>query len=78
MTFLEACRAWTATAGSLPVGVTVMIEGEEESGSRNLPAFVEANQDELKADLALVCDTGMWDRTTPAITSSLRGLAYTN
>src|SRR3954449_4585145 len=76
MTFLEACRAWTATAGSLPVGVTVMIEGEEESGSRNLPAFVEANQDELKADLALVCDTGMWDRTTPAITSSLRGLAY--
>src|SRR4051794_13344293 len=76
MTFLEACRAWKATAGALPVGVTVLIEGEEESGSRNLPAFVEANRDELKADLALVCDTGMWDRTTPAITSSLRGLAY--
>jgi len=76
MTFLEACRAWKATVGELPVGVTVMIEGEEESGSRNLPAFVEANQAKLKADVALVCDTGMWDRTTPAITSSLRGLAY--
>jgi acetylornithine deacetylase/succinyl-diaminopimelate desuccinylase-like protein len=76
MTFIEACRAWKATAGSLPVGVTMMIEGEEESGSPNLPRFVEENRDELKADVALVCDTGMWDRATPAITASLRGLAY--
>src|SRR3954463_13723836 len=76
MTFLEACRAWIAMAGGLPVGVTVMVEGEEEIGSRTLPAFVEANQNELRADVALVCDTGMWDRATPAITSSLRGLAY--
>ena len=76
MTFIEACRAFMATAGSLPVGITVLIEGEEESGSPNLPAFVEANRAELKADIALVCDTGMWDRATPAITSSLRGLVY--
>ncbi|HEX8168828.1 MAG TPA: dipeptidase [Beijerinckiaceae bacterium] len=76
MTFVEACRAWKATAGELPVGITMMIEGEEESGSPNLPAFVEANRDELKAQVALVCDTGMWDQNTPAITASLRGLAY--
>ena len=36
MTFLEACRAWKAVTGALPVGVTVLIEGEEESGSHNL------------------------------------------
>jgi acetylornithine deacetylase/succinyl-diaminopimelate desuccinylase-like protein len=76
MTFIEACQAYLATAGELPVGVTMMIEGEEESGSINLPAFVAANRDELKADVALVCDTGMWDKDTPAITASLRGLAY--
>jgi len=76
MTFIEALRAWKEATGDFPVGVTVMVEGEEECGSINLPAFVEANKDELKADYALVCDTGMWDRDTPAITASLRGLLY--
>jgi acetylornithine deacetylase/succinyl-diaminopimelate desuccinylase-like protein len=76
MTFIEACRAWIAATGDLPVGVTVMVEGEEESGSINLPAFIKANAAELKADVALVCDTGMWDRATPAITAALRGLVY--
>jgi acetylornithine deacetylase/succinyl-diaminopimelate desuccinylase-like protein len=76
MTFVEACRAWKSVTGSLPVGITAMIEGEEENGSLNLPAFVKDNRKELKADIALVCDTGMWDRATPAITTSLRGLLY--
>ena len=76
MTFVEACRAYKAIAGELPVGVTILVEGAEEDGSKFLPEFVEANRDELRADFALVCDTGMWDRGTPAITSSLRGLAY--
>jgi acetylornithine deacetylase/succinyl-diaminopimelate desuccinylase-like protein len=74
MTFVEACRAWKAEHGTLPFGVTILFEGEEESGSPSLKPFLEANSDELKADLALVCDTSMWDRDTPAISTGLRGL----
>ena len=76
MTFVEACRAWIAVAGKLPLGVTLLIEGEEEVVSKNLPAFLKKYRDDLKSDFALVCDTGMWDPTTPAITTSLRGLIY--
>ncbi|MFO1109196.1 MAG: M20/M25/M40 family metallo-hydrolase [Bradyrhizobium sp.] len=76
MTFIEACRAWKKVAGSLPVDVTMLIEGEEEVGSKNFVPFMESIKDELKADFALVCDTSMWDPNTPAITTSLRGLMY--
>src|SRR3982075_2527489 len=76
MTFVESCRAWKSVTGSLPLDVTIVIEGEEEIGSKNFVPFLEANKNDLKADFALVCDTGMWDQNTPAITTSLRGLVY--
>jgi len=76
MTFIEACRAWTAVAGELPLAITLLIEGEEECGSKNLAPFVRQHAADLAADFALVCDTGMWDPRTPAITTSLRGLVY--
>jgi acetylornithine deacetylase/succinyl-diaminopimelate desuccinylase-like protein len=76
MTFIEACRAFKAVTGKLPLPVTMMIEGEEECGSKNLFRFVRDNGPEFKLDLALVCDTAMWDQKTPAVTTSLRGLVY--
>ncbi|WP_332714751.1 dipeptidase [Pelagibacterium mangrovi] len=74
MTFVEACRAYKAVRGALPLGVTILFEGEEESGSPSLDAFLTANAEELKADIALVSDTDMWDEDTPSIITMLRGL----
>lgn len=75
LTFIEACRAWKAVTGGFPIQISLIIEGEEESGGKNLPSFLGANRAELGvADIALVCDTNMWDRQSPSITTMLRGI----
>lgn len=75
MTFVEACRAWKAVTGDWPCRVTFLFEGEEESGSPSLVPFLKEHAGELsRPDLALICDTGLFDRDTPAITTMLRGL----
>lgn len=76
MTFIEACRAFKTVTGKLPLSLTVLAEGEEECGSKHLFPFVRKHAAELRADLALVCDTGMWNAQTPSVTTSLRGLLY--
>ncbi len=74
MTFIEACRAWKHVHGSLPGKLTIFLEGEEESGSPSLIPFMQENAAELRADLALICDTGLFEGAVPAITTMLRGL----
>ncbi len=74
MTFVEACRAWKAVHGKLPCRLTFFFEGEEESGSPSLVPFMRDNADELKSDIALICDTGLFESAVPAITTMLRGL----
>ena len=75
LTFVEACRAWKAVNGALPLKVTLFFEGEEESGSPSLKPFLEAAKAELSTpDVALVCDTDLWNADTPAIVTMLRGL----
>lgn len=74
MTFLEALRAWKAEYGTLPCKLTIFLEGEEESGSPSLIPFMKENAEELTADIALICDTGLFEDTAPAIVTMLRGL----
>jgi len=76
MMFVEALRAWHEVAGGPPCPVTLMIEGEEESGSASLEPFMRSHAAQLACDVSVVSDTGMWDIDTPAITTSLRGLCY--
>ncbi len=80
MMFLEALRAWKETGDEPAGGVrfTVMLEGEEESGSVNLGRFLERHADRFKdCDICLISDTGMLGRGKPAITYGVRGLCYT-
>ncbi|SMX42805.1 M20/M25/M40 family metallo-hydrolase [Actibacterium lipolyticum] len=74
MTFVEACRAWKAEHGTLPAKISFFFEGEEESGSPSLIPFMKDNAEELKSDIALICDTGLFGDSTPAIVTMLRGL----
>ncbi len=77
-TFLEALRAWKEEGAELPVRLTVMIEGEEESGSANLARFLQDERAHLETcDICVISDTGMLGRGEPAITYGVRGLAYT-
>ena len=61
--------------GKPPVGVTVFVEGEEESGSPSLSRLLAAHQDELAADVIVIADSDNWSTEIPALTVSLRGLA---
>ncbi len=74
MTFVEACRAWKAVHGTLPMNISLFFEGEEESSSPSLVPFMEANREELTADIALISDTSLYDENTPSIMTQLRGL----
>ena len=73
---IKALEAHLATRGSLPVNVIVLAEGEEEVGSENLEAFIEANKKLLAADAVVISDSAMFAPGLPSILSSLRGLAY--
>ncbi len=71
---LGAIAAYMKTAGSLPVNVKMLVEGEEEVGSRNLMSFFERHKDRLRSDVIVVCDTENIEIGLPCITYSLRGI----
>ncbi|WP_199255465.1 dipeptidase [Mycolicibacterium mengxianglii] len=71
-THLAAMRAF---GGKPPVGVTVFVEGEEESGSPSLSRLLEMHKDLLAADVIVIADSDNWSTEIPSLTVSLRGLA---
>lgn len=73
---VKALEAHLKAAGSLPVNVVVLAEGEEEVGSPNLVPFVVANKERLAADAVIISDSSMFAEGLPSLLFSLRGLAY--
>lgn len=59
---------------SLPLSVTILLEGEEEIGSPSIPAFLEAYKEHLKADLIILSDTCSPSEEQLVITTGLRGV----
>ncbi len=73
MAQLKAAEAVIAT-GSSPVNIKLMFEGDEESASENMTAFVAQYHDRLKCDVVVICDGSMSDREQPDIAYGLRGV----
>ena len=77
MTFVEAARAWIRTTGTLPIRATFLIEGEEDRARPRSCRSSRPMRKQLSCDAAFVCDTGMWDPTTPPPSRArLRGLVH--
>ncbi len=74
-THIKGLEAVLKSEGRLPVNVKMLIEGEEEVHSANLPGYLKKNKERLKADIAVISDTAQFDKKRPAITFGLRGIA---
>jgi acetylornithine deacetylase/succinyl-diaminopimelate desuccinylase-like protein len=70
---IHALEALLATAGELPVNVKLLVEGEEEVGSRAVTAFAQSHAERLAADACVISDTSMIAPGRPSIDYGLRG-----
>ncbi len=73
---IKAIQAWLAVKKTLPVNIKLLIEGEEEIGSKNLAEFLKENKENLNSDVAVISDTPMINKNQPALCFSLRGMVY--
>jgi acetylornithine deacetylase/succinyl-diaminopimelate desuccinylase-like protein len=72
----KAVEAYLKLNGRLPMNLKIILEGEEEVGSENLDDFIRGHKEELKADVVVISDSGMFARGVPSICYGLRGLVY--
>lgn len=72
--FLGAIAAYRKTSNQLPCNVKMVVEGEEEIGSKNLLRFFETYRQKIASDVIVVCDTENIEVGIPSITYSLRGI----
>ena len=73
LAMLNAIAVWRELHGELPVKVKVIIEGDEETGSKPLPKFVEANRARLQADVCVYSDGPMFPNDQPVLLMGVRG-----
>jgi cysteinylglycine-S-conjugate dipeptidase len=64
-----------AFEGRPPVGLRIVVEGEEETGGSSLESYVPANRELFAADAMLIGDMGNVRLGEPTLTTALRGLA---
>lgn len=74
LTFAEAVRIWRKVHGALPFDLTFLLEGDEEGDSSHLDRYLAGAKSWLKPDVALICDTELWNDDTPALVTRLRGV----
>lgn len=73
---IKAVEALLKSDGALPVNVKFLIEGEEEIGSVNLSAVLEAHSELFQADSCLISDSNILAPDRPCLVYGLRGLVY--
>jgi acetylornithine deacetylase/succinyl-diaminopimelate desuccinylase-like protein len=71
---LRALEAYLKTGTELPCDISLLVEGEEEVGSKNLPEFLKSHRRDLDVDGVVISDTGIPSIKQPAVTYSLRGI----
>ena len=74
LALLSAIALWRELRGELPIRIKVILEGDEETGSRPLPRFVEAQRERLRADLCCYSDGPMFPNDQPVLLMGVRGV----